>query len=120
MLLEKLRKEYHKSIFKQVLSTDKGGIPNNADRHSVISVALAKGIIGEIAISTSEIKSPAQTSGKSFEKLTSVFLGKAFAELRHLRGGEFEFFIGKSIDEFEQYEHLASLAETLKTRDRRY
>lgn len=32
-----------------------------------------------------------------------------------MRKGSFHFFIGKSIDEFEQYEHLALLAETLKT-----
>jgi hypothetical protein len=51
MIFEKLRKEYHKNLLKHVLSIDKSGIPNNADRHSKISVALALGIIEAIRLS---------------------------------------------------------------------
>jgi hypothetical protein len=115
MIIEKLRKEFHRNLFKNLVSIDKTGIPNNADRYSKISVALAKGIIEAINIKPLSLKSPGQTSGKEFERITADFLEKAFGHLNHLRNGRFRFSIGKSIDEFEQYEHLATLSETLKS-----
>lgn len=115
MILEQLRKEYHKNIFSNLLFVDKSGVPSNADKHSQTSVALAKGIVDEIALQTANVKSSGQTSGKSFENITAAFIEKVFYELNHLRPGDFEFFIGRSIDAFEQYEHLALLSEALKT-----
>jgi len=41
-------------------------------------------------------------------------LEKAFQLLAHLRPGKWEFEIGKRIEEFEQYEHLAHLAKALE------
>lgn len=113
MIVEKLRKEYHKNLSKHVLSIDKSGIPNNADRHSKISVSLARGILESMHLEISTAKSIGQTAGKEFERVTTVFLEKAFRYLNHLRYGKYQFFIGKSIDTFEQYEHLAVLNETL-------
>lgn len=115
MVIKQLREAYHKEIFKYVISVGSGEIPNNADRHSKISVSLARGIIEEIGLKTSDLKSSGQTAGKEFERATADFLEKAFARLNHLRYGEFNFFIGKSIGAFEQYEHLALLSETLKS-----
>jgi hypothetical protein len=116
MLLEKIRKEYLKSIFEKLLTVDSDGIPNNADKHSTISVNLAKGIISEIGFKTlTGIKAAGQTSGKSFEDITANYLEKAFTLLRHLRNGKFGFFISKSIYDFEQYEHLALLTNVLKS-----
>ncbi|MDD5766356.1 MAG: NgoMIV family type II restriction endonuclease [Candidatus Marinimicrobia bacterium] len=115
MIIERLRKKYHKNIFEQLLSVDDSDVPSNADKSSKISVALAKGIVEQIALNTNNIKRSGQTSGKSFENLTASFLEETFKELRHLRGGEFDFFIGRSIDSFEQYEHLALLEKTLLT-----
>jgi hypothetical protein len=115
MILEDLRKEYHKSIFDNLLTVDAAGVPSNADKSSKLSVALAKGIVTEIALATTvNVKKPGQTSGKGFEVLNESFIHKAFSELTHLRSGAYEFFIGKTIDEFEQYEHLSTLAEALK------
>lgn len=113
-MLEDLRKEYHAAIFNELLRIDENDIPNNADKYSNISVQLAKGIIEQIAIQTGTVKLSGQTAGKSFEKLTSKYLEKVFIEINHLRSGNFEFFIGKSIEGFEQYEHLAILSESLK------
>jgi hypothetical protein len=115
VILERLREEYHQAVFSQLLFIDKSGIPSNADRHSNISVALAKGIIKEVGLNPSILRKSGQTSGKSFEKITTDFIFKAFNELKHLRPGKFDFFICKSIDHFEQYEHLALLAGTLKS-----
>lgn len=115
MILEKIRNDYLKNICEKLLTVDSNGIPNNADKHSAISVNLAKGIISEIGYKTlTKVKAAGQTSGKSFEDLTADYLGKAFSHLRHLRNGKYEFFISKSIYEFEQYEHLALLTNVLK------
>lgn len=114
MILEKIRVEYHKGIFEHLLSVDDNGVPNNADKYSQISVELAKGIVEGIAMETAGVKTSGQTSGNKFEKMTATFIEKSFQEISHLRGGQFEFFIGKSIEAFEQYEHLATLSETLK------
>ncbi|MCU0443266.1 MAG: hypothetical protein MUE85_00010 [Microscillaceae bacterium] len=115
MSLEKLRRKYHQQIFEQLLFIDQDGVPSNADKHSQLSVALAKGIADNIAIEATSDKTSGQTSGKSFEKLTADFINQSFALLNHLRSGDYELFIGKSIVEFEQYEHLATLTEALKT-----
>lgn len=96
-----------------MLSIDKSGIPNNADRHSKISVSLARRILNAINLEISTAKSVGQTAGKEFKRVTTVFLEKAFGYLNHLRYGKYQFFIGKSIDTFEQYERLAILSETL-------
>ncbi|MCI0470261.1 MAG: restriction endonuclease [Candidatus Aminicenantes bacterium] len=114
IILEDLRNEYHKNLARSVLSIDKTGIVNNADRHSKLSVSLARGIIDAMAIDISTAKNIGQTAGKEFERETSTFLEKAFGYLNHLRYGKYRFHIGKSIDEFEQYEHLAALTEALE------
>lgn len=115
MILEKLRSDYHKNIFKNALTTDKDGIPNNADRHSKISVELAKQIVSRISLKTRNVKSAGQTYGKSFETITTSFIENSFAYLNHLRPGKYDFFVGKSIVEFEQYEHLSLLTKALET-----
>jgi len=46
--MEKLRREYHQQVCEELLSVDANGIPNNADKHSDISIALAKGIVNKI------------------------------------------------------------------------
>jgi len=115
LILEKIRKNYHKEVCSKLLTIDATEIPNNADKHSNISVKLAKGIIAEIGFKATKSKKAAgQTAGKSFEDLTSIYVEKAFTYLRNLRGGKFGFFISKSIYDFEQYEHLSLLTQTLK------
>lgn len=113
-LIEQYRKKYHRQIFDQLLSVEKG-VPSFADKHSQISVAIAKGMVKRIALKTTKIKSPGQTSGKSFERLTAAFLEKTFWELHHLKAGKYELSLGKRIDDFEQYEHLALLSRALES-----
>lgn len=115
MQLKKLRGEYHKKIFSSLLSLDKNGVPSNADKHSKLSVELALGIVKEIALEVSSEQGSGQTSGKSFEKITSEYLQQAFKLLLHLWGGKCHFFFGASIASFEQYDHLEFLSKILKT-----
>jgi len=112
-MLAKLRTEYHRQICARVLSVDASGIPNNADKHSKISVALAKGILKQIDYPLNPIAVSGQTSGKLFEQITARFIEASFRKLAHLRPGEWTFSIGRRVQEFEQYEHLAELEKAL-------
>ncbi|OWY20044.1 restriction endonuclease [Sphingobacteriales bacterium UPWRP_1] len=114
MNLELLRKQYHAAIFAELLTIDNKGIPSNADKHSNISVKIAQSIVEQINLHVQANVVSGQTAGKTFEKLTANYLEQAFSELNHLRPGKYAFFIGKSIETFEQYEHLAILTEALK------
>ncbi|NJL58649.1 MAG: hypothetical protein HC887_02360 [Desulfobacteraceae bacterium] len=91
MQIELLRQQYHKAICEKLLSVDKNGIPSNADKHSEISVSLAKGILKEIGVTESRQKSAGQTAGKVFEQLTSQYLESVFLKLQHLRPGKWQF-----------------------------
>ena len=114
-MLAKLRTEYHRQICARVLSVDASGIPNNADKHSKISVALAKGILKQIDYPLNPIAVSGQTSGNLFEQITARFIEASFRKLAHLRPGEWIFSIGRRVQEFEQYEHLAELEKALLT-----
>lgn len=112
-MILKLRKEYHRQIFERVLSLDANGVPSNADKHSKISVSLAKGILEQINLPLNPDQISGQTSGSLFEEITAGFIEGAFQYLHHLRPGVWEFAIGRRVEEFEQYEHLAQLEKAL-------
>lgn len=114
MLLSQLRKKYHKELSNTILRADSKGIPSNSDKHSEISVKIARDIIEQIGTTKNNPRQSGQTSGKIFERITKDFLEKAFQLIIHLRPGNWEFEIGKRIEEFEQYEHLAQLAKALE------
>lgn len=111
--MKKLREEYHRNLCKQIFYIDAQGVPNNADKHSDLSTAIAKGIVRRMNFPVGRKKPSGQTSGKLFEELTENYLKKAFEQLYHLRPGNWLFSIGNRIEAFEQYEHLALLSETL-------
>jgi hypothetical protein len=115
MTFEQFRKDYHKQIFDHLISLDENGVPNNADKHSKISVEVAKGIVERISLKTQSPKYAGQTTGSNFEHLSLQYLRSTFHNLLHIRPGHFEFYIGTSIENFEQYEHLATIAESLST-----
>jgi len=113
-IVQKLRNEYHKDICNLILFVDQNGIPNNADKHSKLSVTLAQGIVSQLQFPMSEKKPSGQTSGKLFEELTKKYLRQSFKRLSHLRPGKWIFSLTHKIEYFEQYEHLANLSETLR------
>lgn len=114
MSIDSLRKKYHQALCKTILKIDQRGIPSNADKHSEISVTLGRDIINQIGKTNPIERLSGQTSGKVFETITKDFLKKSFTYLVHLRPGEWEFEIGKKIEGFEQYEHLAHLSKALE------
>ena len=60
-IAQKLRNEYHKDICNLILFIDLNGIPNNADKHSKLSVTLAQGIVSHLQFPMSEKKPSDQT-----------------------------------------------------------
>jgi len=74
--MKNLREEYHRRICKKIVFVDDRGIPNNADKHSKLSVALAKGIVAQMKFPISGKRPSGQTSGKLFEEVTEGYLKK--------------------------------------------
>jgi len=109
-----LRRQYHQNLCEKIINIDADGVPNNADRHNKISVKLSRDIIENMGLPLRITKPSDQTSGSSFERITSEYLQISFTHLQHLRPGKWTFRVGTHVDQFEQYEHLADLAKTLE------
>lgn len=78
MILEDLRREYHRQICEQILFLDQNNIPNNADKHNEISSLLAREIILQIDLPLRQNSLSGQTSGNLLERITAGYLEKAF------------------------------------------
>ena len=97
---------------------DEAGVPNNADRHSRASKAIARSfwleVCRQIGVSPSVQRVPGQTVGREFEAATKAYLEETFARLRHLRPGRWYFTVSAEIHQFAQYRHLADLKSILQ------
>ncbi len=113
MTITALRQEYHRGIFQLVLRTSEG-VPNFADKGSKASRDIAWSIIQQLGYSTGSELVSGQRRGNQFEQLTKNYLHEAFLLVNHLRPGKWVFQISGSIDQFEQYQHLAYLQQVLK------
>jgi hypothetical protein len=124
MSIAELRSKYHRFICERILFLD-GGIPNFADVSGKESIAIATRIVSQLNYPLAVEKISGQTAGSRFEQITRDFLRQAFDLLQHIRPGKWQFSIEaiagqkkrpsarKSIAEFEQYEHLATLQRVL-------
>ena len=118
-LIAKARKEYHSELLHRgVLAINAQGIATNADKDSVASVSIARGIADRLLAETDE-RIAGQTSGKAFEEITMMFIKSTFPKLQHLRPGKWEIKkLGNrskiKTSAFAQYEHLAYLTELTK------
>lgn len=122
-LLQVARKSFYAALLKSGVlcitarKSRKKGLPNefpsNADGDSPTSIAIAQGIFDQIQ---SEAKVgtrlAGQISGGKFEQITRSFVETAFSSLGGLRPGKWDFNPEKrAIFRFEQYHHLAELAQ---------
>lgn len=112
--IESLRRAYHRRIAREVLRVTDEGIPNNADKGSVSSVRIAKGIVERIGLPLKSERLPGQTAGRRFEEATKSFLRDAFGLLSHLRPGEWLFSLGGDIRDYEQYSHLSDIRRVVE------
>lgn len=87
--------------------------PSNADGDSVTSIAIAQAIYEQIQSETTlGGRLPGQVSGNKFEQITRLFVEETFSSLDALRPGKWDYAPEKrAIFRFEQYHHLAELAE---------
>ena len=112
--IEDLRRAYHRRICDDVLRQNASGVPNNADGASAASVKIGRGITDRIGFAVKTGRLAGQTSGRRFEEATRDFLRDAFELLDHLRPGEWEFSLGGSVRDYEQYLHLADVLRMAK------
>lgn len=117
MSIKKLRKEYHKKIFDELLrfrkNKIKGDYPNNADGDSRISVDIAKEIINQIGFKLKYGELAGQKAGNIFERITKEFLKDAFDLLSHIRPGNWIYSLRSKISDFDQYKDLADIEKAI-------
>lgn len=106
-----LRRAYHRDLFETLLRLDDDGYPDNADRDSKASRQLAIGIVEQIGLPAKSGSLGGQRKGRLFEEATLKFVRDAFATLRHVRPGEWEFRDNLKIQAFAQYRHLAEIGQ---------
>jgi hypothetical protein len=87
--------------------------PSNADGDSATSIAIAQAIYDQIQSETTlGGRLAGQISGSKFEQITRSFVEETFSSLAALRPGKWDYAPEKrAIFRFEQYHHLAELAE---------
>ena len=107
------RRSFHAALMATLLRTDADGIPNNADRHSKLSVNIAVGILEQLGADAVGGRLAAQMAGSRFEEICKEYLKATFTHLAHLRPGLWEIRKGiggrSAISQYHQYEHLAEL-----------
>lgn len=120
------RKSYHSALLEAgvLCLTDrkkpKKGLPSrfpsNADGDSSTSIAIAQAIYEKIQSETkSGVRLAGQISGSKFEQITRSFVETTFSALKNLRPGKWDFAPEtRTIFRFEQYHHLAELADVAK------
>lgn len=115
-LFSEARRSFHAALLEQVLRANHLGIPSNADKDSVASVNLSKGILAKLGAETIGARLAGQMSGNQFEAIVCNFLSQTFPRLPHLRPGNWTIQqIGgrnrTAIAKFDQYAHLIALEQ---------
>lgn len=114
--LADLRQQFHERLFASCVRLREEGAPNMADKDSVVSVRLAREVVRRIGLKMGIGKVTPQRVGAKFASDVCWFLDQAFAQLRHLRPGEWTFSTAQGEDgiaQFTQYAHLASIERVL-------
>lgn len=116
--MQELRREYHLNICRHILGYRAGtSVFSNADKDSPGSVFMARGIAERIGADFCPDPPSGQGAGSLFAAFTHDFLVRAFETLHHLRPGPWTFSTSQSgvgIAAYDQYRHLAELAEVLE------
>jgi len=118
VLFRKARLNLHSTLLSSILTLEKG-VPSNADKHNLPSVAIAKGIVTRLGEEVSGIRSAGQTSGNKFEHVCEQFLKDTFIQLDHLRPGKWDIECVRNknrleIAKYEQYSHLIAVSSAAK------
>lgn len=119
-LIAEARRRYHRALIEEgVLSVSADGVPSNADKHSTLSVRIARIIADRLSAETGG-RLAGQTSGNQFEAINEAFIQETFLSLRHIRPGDWSIVRTGNRDrlaiaEYEQYAHLRVLHKATRT-----
>ena len=119
-LLQYAREQYHKNLISSGVLGINNGIATNADKSSLPSKKISEKICEIIGVLPGGNKLDGQTSGRLFEENTMLFIRETFPVLQNIRPGEWIIQrLGNQshikTSDFVQYEHLADLADILKS-----
>lgn len=105
------RHEYHQRICREIIRIQPGNpeYPNFADKTNKASREIAWHILNQISAQHQTETITGQTAGGRFENITRDYLQHTFEQLQHLRPGIWHYAVNLSIDNFDQYAHLADL-----------
>lgn len=110
MLIAELRRTYHQQICANIIRVSKG-YPNFADGSNKRSIEIARDIVNRLGCEIPSGEISGQSAGDLFEYWTAEFIRAAFAQLQHLRPGDWLYLTEQTdISNFVQYAHLADLA----------
>ena len=88
-----------------------GGVPSIADGSSPQSRAIATVLFDNLNITATGIRLSGQSAGRLFEEACAEFLVQTFLHLVNIRPGDWQILRNVAITQFDQYEHLSTLAE---------
>lgn len=108
------REALHKALCKDTfLLIGKARTPTSADSSNKVSLAIASHLATVLGAKESAVRPSPQTLGSNFQHHCRRFLESTFSLLGGIRPGEWKYFEGKSIAQFEQYSHLKTIAAVL-------
>ena len=114
LAIEELRQQYQRQICEQVICVTSSHNSNLSDASSRLSVDLAKRLLTRLGFPCSQTTIDYDTTNQKLKHLTKGFLNNALVFLQRLNPCRWSLFIHESIADFEQYKHLAKLAELVE------
>jgi hypothetical protein len=113
-LIQQARRAFHLNLLQtRLLCISTQGVPSNADKDSLTSIAIAQSILAQLPPGVETCaRLPGQTAGACFEQVTRTYIQQTFPALAHLRPGHWEFPPAqKQIARYEQYSHLDEIEQ---------
>lgn len=109
------REALHQALCEDTfLLIGKSRTPTSADSGNKISLAVALHLAEAIGANESSTRPSPQRLGSNFQHHCRRFLEATFPLLGAVRPGDWKYFEGKSIAQFEQYAHLKAIAAVLR------
>ncbi len=104
------RRAFYDTLVDSKCLITANGVPSVADGSSSSSRAIALALFKRLDIKATGSRLSGQSAGALFEEACAQFLRQTFLNLGNIRPGGWQISRNRSITEFYQYEHLATLA----------
>ncbi len=110
-LIATARQSFHRFLAEERCLISDNGIPSVADRGSKQSCAISIALFENLRATNTGTRPKGQSAGSIFETACAIFLEGTFLQLGHLRPGNWKVSKNADITQFDQYEHLLTLAQ---------